>query len=183
MNELIGKAILKRYSLQITSKILLSTLLFLIAFSVSARGIYQTDKDFLAEAFDNNVPKSQVIWMKGDVSKKVADILGHRYAGLRIRYWQDEQRSAWVLEEIGKTEPINFGIVIADNKVEWVKVLAFRESRGDEIRYPAFTKQFKEAELTEDQLDRHIDSISGATLSVRAMTKVVRLALYLAKNN
>jgi hypothetical protein len=183
MNKTIGKAILNRYSLHITSKVLLGTLLFLIAFSVSARGIYQTDQDFLAEAFGNNVPKSQVIWMKGDVSEKVADILGHRYAGLRIRYWQDDERSAWVLEEIGKTEPITFGVVIAENKVEMVKVLAFRESRGDEIRYPAFTQQFKQAELDDDQLDRHIDGISGATLSVRAMTKVVRLALYLAKNH
>jgi Na+-translocating ferredoxin:NAD+ oxidoreductase RnfG subunit len=183
MNKTIGKAILNGYSLQITSKVLLGTLLFLIAFSVFARGIYQTNQDFLAQAFDNNVPKSQVIWMKGDVSEKVADILGHRYAGLRIRYWQDDERSAWVLEEIGKTEPITFGIVIADNKVEKVNVLAFRESRGDEIRYPAFTRQFKQAELNDDQLDRQIDGISGATLSVRAMTKVVRLALYLAKNH
>lgn len=160
---------------------MLGVVLFLVAFSVSARGVYQTDQDFLAETFHNNVPKSQVIWMKGDVRQKVADILGHKYAGLRIRYWRDDQRSAWVLEEIGKTEPITFGVVIADHKIERVKVLAFRESRGDEIRYPAFTRQFTHAELDNDKLDRHIDGISGATLSVRAMTKVVRLALYLDK--
>lgn len=164
-------------------KIIVSTVLLLIAFATAARGVYQTDQDFLAETFDNAIPKSQVIWMKGGVRKNVADILGHNYVGLRIRYWQDEQRSAWVLEEIGKTEPITFGVVIADNKVEMVKVLAFRESRGDEVRYPAFTQQFSQAALEYDQLDRHIDGISGATLSVRAMTKVVRLALYLAKNH
>ncbi|MFW5446792.1 MAG: FMN-binding protein [Methylophagaceae bacterium] len=174
---------MNKYNLHITIKLLLGVMLFFIAFSVSARGVYQTDQDFLAEAFNSKIPKSKVIWMRGDVRQDVADILGHNYVGLRIRYWQDEQRSAWVLEEIGKTEPITFGIVIADNKVERVKVLAFRESRGDEIRYPAFTKQFKQAELDDDQLDRHIDGISGATLSVRAMTKVVRLALYLAKNH
>lgn len=161
---------------------MVSAVLLLIAVSVSARGIYQTDQDFLAETFDNAIPKSQVIWMKGDVRQQVAKILGHNYAGLRIRYWQDGQRSAWVLEEIGKTEPITFGVVISNNKVEAVTVLAFRESRGDEIRYPAFTQQFAQAALEGDQLDRHIDGISGATLSVRAMTKVVRLALYLAKN-
>lgn len=162
---------------------MLGVMLFLIAFSVSARGVYQSDQDFLKEIFNGEIPKSQVVWMRGDIRKKVADILGHNYAGLRIRSWQDDERRAWVLEEIGKTEPITFGIVIADNKVETVKVLAFRESRGDEIRYPAFTKQFKQAELDDDRLDRHIDGISGATLSVRAMTKVVRLALYLTKNH
>ena len=174
---------MNKFGLQIAIKVLLSTLLFLIAFSVSARGVYQSDQDFLKEIFNGEIPKSQVVWMRGDIRKKVADILGHNYAGLRIRSWQDDERRAWVLEEIGQTEPITFGIVIADNKVETVKVLAFRESRGDEIRYPAFTKQFKQAELDDDRLDRHIDGISGATLSVRAMTKVVRLALYLTKNH
>lgn len=160
---------------------MLGVILFLVAFSVFARGVYQQDKDFLAETFENNVPKSQVVWMRGELRKKVADILGHNYAGLRIRYWQDEQQSVWVLEEIGKTEPITFGVVVVGNKIQRIKVLAFRESRGDEIRHPAFTRQFEQAELDDEQLDRHIDGISGATLSVRAMTKVARLALYLDK--
>jgi FMN-binding protein len=155
--------------------------LLMIAFSVSARGIYQTDEAFLAETFNNDVPKSQIIWLKGDLSKKMTEILGHRYAGLRIRYWHKEGRKAWVLEEIGKDQPITFGIITAKDKVERVKVLAFRESRGGEIRYPAFTKQFNDAQLSDNNLDRHIDGISGATLSVRAMTAIVTLALYLDK--
>ena len=167
----------------IINKGLLGILLFVIACSVAARGVYLTDQDFLSETFNNEIPKSKVIWMKGELRQSVADILGHSYAGLRIRYWQDENRSAWILEEIGKTEPITFGIVISEDKVERVKVLAFRESRGDEIRHPAFTQQFKQVTLDDNQLDRHIDGISGATLSVRAMTKVVRLALYLSKNH
>jgi len=155
--------------------------LLMIAFSVSARGIYQTDEAFLAETFNNDVPKSQVVWIKGDLRKSISDILGHNYAGLRIRYWHKDGRKAWVLEEIGKVEPITFGIVSAKDKVEKVKVLAFRESRGGEIRYPAFTQQFDDAKLNGNELDRHIDGISGATLSVRAMTAVVTLALYLDK--
>lgn len=153
--------------------------LLLSSFTASARGVYQTDKDFLAETFNNQVPKSQVAWIKGDLSQSIADILGHAYAGLRIRYWREGSRSAWILEEIGKTEPITFGVVIDHDKIENIKVLAFRESRGGEIRYPAFIEQFKQAELTDNQLDRHIDGISGATLSVRAMIAVTRLALYL----
>jgi len=162
------------------SSIIAITLL-MIAVSVSARGIYQTDEEFLAETFNNDVPKSQVIWLKGDLKKTMTEILGHRYAGLRIRYWHKEGRKAWILEEIGKEQPITFGIVTAQDKVEKVKVLAFRESRGGEIRYPAFTKQFTDASLLENELDRHIDGISGATLSVRAMTAIVTLALYLDK--
>lgn len=176
-----GLAIVNRVMLGKYSFKLFTVALLMIAFSVSARGIYQTNEDFLAEAFNQDVPKSQVVWLKGDLKKNITEILGHKYAGLRIRYWHKEGRKAWILEEIGKVEPITFGIITAEDKVEKVKVLAFRESRGGEIRYPAFTQQFNDAQLMEKKLDRHIDGISGATLSVRAMTAVVTLALYLDK--
>jgi hypothetical protein len=151
----------------------------LSSITVSARGIYQTEQDFLNEVFDNTVPKSQVVWNKGDIRQALSDILGHDYNGLRIRYWRDHVQSAWILEEIGKEQPITFGISISKNKVHTVKVLAFRESRGDEIRHPAFTQQFDNAGLSNNQLDRQIDGISGATMSVRAMTSIVTMALYL----
>ena len=105
--------------------------------------------------------------------------MGHPYGGLIIKYWEKEGRTAWILEEIGKTEPITFGIVIKNNKIEKIKVLAFRESRGWEVRYPAFTKQFNGVGLDGDKLDKRIDGISGATLSFWAMTGVSRVALFL----
>ena len=156
--------------------------LMLSSLAVSARGVYQTDEEFLNHAFNNEVPRSKVVWNKGELRKSISDILGHDYAGLRIRYWQKDNRSSWVLEEIGKEKPITFGVTVVDGKVEQVKVLAFRESRGDEIRYPAFTRQFELAELENNKLNRHVDGISGATMSVRAMTVIVTLALYLAKS-
>ncbi|PSQ91940.1 MAG: FMN-binding protein, partial [Proteobacteria bacterium SW_6_67_9] len=49
-----------------------------------------------------------------------------------------------------------------------------------EVRREVFLEQFEGATLTDDrQLDHSIDGISGATLSVRALTKLARLALYL----
>ena len=165
--------------LQLRYKLLLLIMLLMVAFSVSARGVYQTDEAFLTETFDGKVPKSSVIWIKGDLRKTVADILSHKYSGMRIRYWQQDERSAWILNEIGKEQPITFGVVIDAGKIAHVKVLAFRESRGGEIRYPAFTRQFTDAGLIGLELDRHIDGVSGATLSVWAMTAVTRLALYL----
>ena len=158
---------------------LLCLILLLTTTTSHARGIYQTNDAFLAEVFNGTVPQSDVVWMKGNVRQTVADILGHPYAGLRIRYWREGQRSAWILEEIGKEEPITFGVVINGDRVEQVKVLAYRESRGGEVKYPAFTQQFQNVGLVDNRLDKHIDGITGATLSVRAMTNVVRLALYL----
>ena len=161
--------------------VVIGLLLCSFAVSVFARGVNQTDEEFLAETFSNNLPKSKVVWIKGDLRTEISTILGHEYVGLRIRYWQQASRTAWILEEIGKESPITFGIVISGNKIEHITVLAYRESRGGEIQQRAFTRQFTNATLSEQKLDRHIDGISGATLSVRAMTSVATMALYLTQ--
>ena len=59
-------------------------------------------------------------------------------------------------------------------------MLVFRESRGWEVRHDFFTDQFKQAQLSDDyHLKQSIDNISGATLSVRAVKKLARIALLL----
>jgi len=99
---------------------------------------------------------------------------------MRVRYWKREDRTAWIVEEIGKEKPITTGIVVAHGRIESVKVLVFRESRGWEVRHEFFTDQFRDAGLADDgALDRQIDSISGATLSVSAVTRLARMVLYL----
>jgi hypothetical protein len=110
----------------------------------------------------------------------VERILGHSAGALRVRYWSQEGRTAWILEEIGKTEPITTGIVVDKGAIARISVLVYRESRGWEVRYAFFTDQFKGATLTAlRELDRNIDGISGATLSVRALTRLARVALLL----
>jgi len=60
-----------------------------------------------------------------------------------------------------------------------VKILAYRESRGGEVRYPAYTAQYRGASLSQNmRLNQNIDGITGATLSVWAVNKVAALALY-----
>jgi hypothetical protein len=155
--------------------------LFLFVFShLHAGGVYQTQEAFLGEVFANEVPKPGIVWPDKTLKKKITDILGHKYKSLRIRYWKKDNKTAWVLEEIGKEKPITTGFVITNQKIERVRVLIFRESRGWEVRHTFFTEQFDEAGLKQDmELDRNIDNISGATLSVRAVTKLARLALLL----
>lgn len=153
---------------------------FLFSTGAQARGVYQEPQDFLTDTFDGAPPEARVLWLTGERKAGVSKILGHPYPSLRVRYWKREERSAWILEEIGKDKPITIGIVVEKGALEQIKVLVFRESRGWEIRHPFFTEQFTDARLGSDlALDRHIDGISGATLSVRAMKKLAALALYL----
>lgn len=147
-----------------------------------ARGTYQTPADFLNEVFANKPPAVKKVWITGKIREVSAKILQHKPQQLRVSYWLQGSRSVWILDEIGKEQPITAGIIIKNGQVERVKVLIFRESRGDEIRHNFFINQFHKARLTKEyQLDRSIDGISGATLSVRALTKLSRLALYLSQ--
>ena len=160
--------------------LLFIALLGLLPLTATARGTYQTPRDFLAEAFDGQVPEPRVLWLTGDRKTQVKKILGHPYPGLRVRYWLKGARSAWILEETGKDMPITFGVLVDDGRLARIRVLVFRESRGAEIRHPFFTEQFEGLRLDPRlMLDRSIDGISGATLSVRAMKKIAALALYL----
>lgn len=145
------------------------------------------DQEAETERFLNEVfgqpPTMETLWLTGELQPAVRAILEHDYPATRVRYWRAEQRTAWVLNEIGKEMPITVGIAVDNGAVERVKVLVYRESRGWEVKSPAFTAQFKGARLVSGQkLDRTIDGISGATLSVRALGRLTRLALLLDRH-
>ena len=143
-------------------------------------GRYLETDEYLNAAFPSGVPAAQVLWLKGDLRADVERLLGHRFNGLRVRYWRDGTLSAWILDEIGKELPITIGIAISSGAIASVDILEFRESRGWEVRYPFFTDQFVNARLgPNDTLDRHIDGITGATMSVDAVTRVAQVALLL----
>jgi Na+-translocating ferredoxin:NAD+ oxidoreductase RnfG subunit len=169
-------------------KPILKNIVFLLALLASstlfAGGVYQEPADFIKQVFNDNPPKADMLWLDKDLKKQVEEILDHKYSGLRIRYWQksdaSHHKTVWILDEIGKEKLITTGIVINNRKIEQVKVLVFRESRGWEVRHDFFTRQFEQAQLKEDhQLDKTIDNISGATLSVRAVRKLAQIALLL----
>jgi FMN-binding domain len=143
--------------------------------------VYQKPDAFIAEVF-GSVPAPKVLWLTRKIQTGAESILGHPPSQLRQRYWSDGRRDLWILEEIGKEELITAGFVVIDGHIDHVRVLVYRESRGQEVREPAFLKQFADARLAQgDRLDRDIDGIAGATLSVGAMERMARLALYFDK--
>ncbi len=151
-----------------------------VSLSALAAEVYKKPETFLQEAFNQQVPEPGLVWLVGDTGKKVEAILGHPPDALRERYWAKQGRSAWILEEVGKSRPITVGVVIRKHRIERLDVLIYRESRGWEVRYPVFTDQFRQASLAENgKLDVTIDGITGATLSVNALTRLARVALYL----
>ena len=97
------------------------------------------------------------------VAKKNGEVLGY----------------AVVCEEIGKHRPITFITAIdTEGKILDVAVMMYREAYGGEVRYPGFTRQFRGTTLDDPITPRkNLKTISGATLSSRAMARGVRKAL------
>lgn len=161
-------------------KHLAALLLAALPLALAHAAVYQEPADFVNESFHGNPPAPKALWLTPELKTQMQAILGHPPVGMRIRYWHDQERTTWVLDEIGKELPITTGIVVHQNTIEQVRVLIFRESRGWEVRHDFFTDQFRGASMNGNgSLDRNIDGISGATLSVRAVEKLARVALLL----
>ena len=151
-----------------------------LALGGGGAGRYVAPADYVTGAFPRGAPQASVVWLTGELRARIEEALGHPVSTLRVRGWYDGTTSAWILDEVGKEMPITVGITVADGAVADVRILEFRESRGWEVRYPFFTDQFRLARLADDdRLDRRIDGITGATLSVAAVKRVVRVALLL----
>lgn len=142
--------------------------------------VFQQTKSFITEAFESVPEKPDVLWVTGELKTAVRKILTAPPYPLRYRYWRKGNRTAWILEDVGKVLPITTGIIIEDDKLVDIRVLVYRESHGSEIRYTSFTKQFTHAQLTkENKLSKPINGISGASLSTNSMKRMSRLALLL----
>jgi len=80
---------------------------------------------------------------------------------------------------IGKDQPITFLVAIGpDDRLKDVDILVYREPRGGEVAYEAWRKQFRGKTAADSvRVGRGIRSISGATISVHAVTAGVRRML------
>jgi hypothetical protein len=161
-------------------KLFLSICCVLVAVSVLAtETVYLTPEEYIAQQF-SSTPKAHYFWLTDEHKAIVTKILGHKPDRIRIKYWGQGRKSVWILDEIGKEEPITLGISIENNKIADLKVLIYRESRGHEVKQAFFTRQYLGSGLDPDlNLENQIDGITGATLSVAALNKMARVALYL----
>lgn len=153
----------------------------LLLFNTLAAGadtVYLASRDFLRQTFEK-VPPPAVLWLDGATQTQLRAVLGHRYPQARLRYWRTGDKTVWVLNEIGKDYPITAGFVVAGKHIARAQVLIYRETRGAEVHLPAFLQQFVGARLAGDRLSKHIDGITGATLSVGAMRRMAQAALVL----
>jgi hypothetical protein len=121
------------------------------------------------------------VWYDAQRRAAATRILGHPPATARVRVWRDGARSAVVLDEVPHSFPITAGFVVVERRIERARVLVYRETRGGAVQRTEWLAGLAGRGLGPDlALDGAVDGITGATLSVAAMTRMARLALYLA---
>lgn len=155
---------------------LLLFLLVMVMAGGAARAAGPIDA-FIARAF-TQPPAPSALWLTPETKQQAKAAAGFAPDGARLRYWRDGDRTAWVIDRIGKEAPITFGVIVERDAIVAVDVITYRESRGHEIQAQRFLAQFTGAQATARGIDRRVDNITGATLSVRASIDVARLALF-----
>lgn len=90
---------------------------------------------------------------------------------------------AVIVEEIGKHRPITFIVGVgADRKIKDAALMVYREAYGGEIRDRRFLQQYQGKQLKDPLLPfRDIQNISGATMSVEAISRGSKKALALVE--
>ncbi|MGH7531153.1 MAG: FMN-binding protein [Gemmatimonadales bacterium] len=86
---------------------------------------------------------------------------------------------AMVRDVRGKDQPITFLVAIdGAARLRDIDILVYREPYGGEVAYEAWRRQFRGKSSTDRlEVGRDIRNISGATISVHAVTQGVRRAL------
>ena len=98
---------------------------------------------------------------------------------LRVRRNDSLLGFAVVRNVTGKDQPITFLVAIdTADRLRDIDILVYRESYGGEVAYEAWRRQFRGKSASDPlQVGRDIRTISGATISVNAVTLGVRRAL------
>ncbi len=128
--------------------------------------------------------KKKKVWLSDTQRAAIQKILGDqiKYEERRVTYYFGLNETgrpigAMVIgNEIGRSYPITFMVVInIDGTVKDVEIMVYREPHGWEVRFESFMSQFF-GRGASDPFD-NINNITGATLSVRSMTKGVKKAV------
>ena len=82
------------------------TFIFLCLFSLSAlaKGVYQKPSEFVAEAFAGAPPAPQLYNYNDKDLTAISSIQAKQVSAGRMRYWQQGDKTVWVLNRVGKTK-------------------------------------------------------------------------------
>lgn len=140
---------------------------------------FQEPEEFLQEHLGPDTPPPQVLEIDSAAQERLRAVYGRPFPKPRLHYWAADGKTAWIFDDLGKEgyQPTTSGFVVEDGKIVAVRVLTYRESRGEEVGEGFFLEQIEGARAEGQSLDQPVDNISGATESVEMMKRMALTAI------
>ena len=170
------------FSFSLVSFVFLSTFAFAEEEKKFQLQVYLTKKQAFEIAFPGaDEIKKERLWPTKEEIRAIEEIYMYKIYETRFTFYtgikNGKSMGSMLIDNIiGKSFPITFMTVLnTDGTVRDVEIMVYREPQGWEIRYKSFRSQFYGKDTSSNS--NEILSISGATLSVRAIKSGVYKAM------
>ena len=170
------------FSFSLVSFVFLSTFAFAEEEKKFQLQVYLTKKQAFEIAFPGaDEIKKERLWPTKKEIRAIEEIYMYKIYETRFTFYTGIKNgkpmgSMLIDNIIGKSFPITFMTVLnTDGTVRDVEIMVYREPQGWEVRYKSFRSQFYGKDTSSNS--NEILSISGATLSVRAIKSGVYKAM------
>jgi len=170
------------FSFSLVSFVFLSTFAFAEEEKKFQLQVYLTKKQAFEIAFPGaDEIKKERLWLTKEEIRAIEEIYMYKIYETRFTFYTGIKNgrsmgSMLIDNIIGKSFPITFMTVLnTDGTVRDVEIMVYREPQGWEVRYKSFRSQFYGKDTSSNS--NEILSISGATLSVRAIKRGVYKAM------
>ena len=170
------------FSFSLVSFVFLSTFAFAEEEKKFQLQVYLTKKQAFEIAFPGaDEIKKERLWLTKEEIRAIEEIYMYKIYETRFTFYTGMKNgksmgSMLIDNIIGKSFPITFMTVLnTDGTVRDVEIMVYREPQGWEVRYKSFRSQFYGKDTSSNS--NEILSISGATLSVRAIKSGVYKAM------
>jgi hypothetical protein len=170
------------FSFSLVSFVFLSTFAFAEEEKKFQLQVYLTKKQAFEIAFPGaDKIKKERLWLTKEEIRAIEEIYMYKIYETRFTFYtgikNGKSMGSMLIDNIiGKSFPITFMTVLnTDGTVRDVEIMVYREPQGWEVRYKSFRSQFYGKDTSSNS--NEILSISGATLSVRAIKSGVYKAM------
>ena len=130
---------------------------------------------------ENTDIRMNIFKLDKGVKKKVENQVKQKFYRDKLYYWTISQGDttiayAFLDNVIGKSMPITFMVILnIDGDIINANVIKYREAYGSEVGNKGWLQQFINLNNNSDyNIGKEIDGISGATISVKSMSKGIQ---------
>ncbi len=158
------------------------SILIILTSLLAAGNIQIACEEYLFNLYPKNTDISmQILQLDKQVTKEVENQVKQKFYQDKLYYWTISKRDstmayAFLDNVIGKSMPITFMVIVKiDGDVISANVIKYREAYGSEVGNKGWLQQFINFNNNSTyNIGKDIDGISGATLSVKSMSKGIQ---------